>query len=644
MDHKQILEEALKAERNNRFQDGVEILRKGLRQFPGNYDLVLEMARLHERMKMWPQAQSIYSKLVEPGGKMKGPVAIGLAHCMLGQSKYEEARKLLAPLLQAAPKNVDVLVGLARCAEHRKDYSDAQKLLDRAKGFSPEDRAVNHQQARIHVANKAPSEAITLLEKNIDRDDPWGDSIDLWLETLKEQKRDLYMREKLQEYVKKHPKRPEFLFGLGLTYSRAGEVDNARESLNKVSKMLPNNHRVIYEMGVLERLAGNIEKSQELFAKVLELKPNHPAALRTFGVDHKYAYGDKYFTVLNAEAANLTTMQPMEQVQFHFALGKAFDDVAELNTAFRHYAVGGAKKRRVDAYNEGSAGRMFELMKKIVTKEFFDKSNQTGSQDETPVFILGMPRSGTSLMEQILSSHPDIYGGGELKYMTSALENIDVAGRRLKFGDVEAAFTYDENASWAARGDWYASMLKSLTKDKPKRIVDKMPGNFNFVGLIHAILPKARIIHSRRHPVETCLSCYRILFAEGHQWTYNLSELGRYYRRYWDLMQFWREQFPGVMYEARYEDNVADVEGSARNLIEYLGLEWDDKCLNFYNLDRPVKTASASQVRKPIYTTSVNRWRKYEAYLGPLLEEIGDIVEAYEKEIAHLSLPQQKAA
>jgi tetratricopeptide (TPR) repeat protein len=644
MDHKKILDDAIAAEKNNRFQDGIEILRKGLRQFPGHPDLVLELARLHERLKLWPQAQAIYSKLVEPGGKMKGPVAIGLAHCMLGQAKFEEARKLLAPLLQAAPKNVDVLVSLARCAEHRKDNVDAQKLLDRAKAVAPQDKSVIHQQARIHAANKAYSEAVTLLEGNIDRDDPFGDSIDLWLETLKTQKRDLYLREKLQEYVKKHPQRPEFLFGLGLTYSRAGEVDNARNALVKVSKMLPNNHRVLYEIGVLERLAGNIEKSQELFSKVLELKPNHPAALRTFGVDHKYQYGDKYFTTLNTEAANITSMQPMEQVQFHFALGKAFDDVGELPTAFRHYATGGAKKRKIDAFSEQSSARMFELMKKIVTKESIDKSNQTGSQDETPVFILGMPRSGTSLMEQILSSHPDVYGGGELKYMTSALENMDVTGRRLKFGDVEAAFTYDENASWAKRGDWYAGMLRTLTKDKPMRIVDKMPGNFNFVGLIHAILPKARIIHSRRHPVETCLSCYRILFAEGHQWTYNLSELGRYYRRYWDLMQHWREQFPDAMYEVRYEDNVADVEGSARRLIDYLGLEWDDNCLNFYNLDRPVKTASASQVRKPIYTTSVNRWRKYESYLGPLLEEIGDIVEAYEKEIAHLAIPQQKAA
>jgi hypothetical protein len=204
-------------------------------------------------------------------------------------------------------------------------------------------------------------------------------------------------------------------------------------------------------------------------------------------------------------------------------------------------------------------------------------------------------------------------------------------------GDKDPIFKYEDNVAWAVRGQRYVDKLKTLT-DKPdyKRIVDKMPGNYNFVGLIHALLPNAKIIHSRRHPVETCLSCYRIHFAEGHQWSYNLRELGRHYKRYWALMQYWREAFPGVMYEAVYEENVADVEGSAKKLIDYLGLEWNDNCLNFYNTDRPVKTASVTQVRKPIYKTSTNRWRKYEKYLGPLLEELGDIVPQYEAEIAHL--------
>lgn len=541
------------------------------------------------------------------------------------------------PLHKAAPKNIDVLLGLARCAEDIKALPEADRYIQLAESLDSDAKQVRHMRARWLLAEKRVDEALELLEANIDREDLHGESIDLWLETLKAHKRELYLCDKLTEYVKRHPKRPEFVFGLGMTLSRAGEIDNARKYLQQADKMLPNNHRVLYELGVLERQAGHIQKSQEIFEKVLELKPAHPAALRTFGNEHKYAYGDKHFVTLNSEAANLTTLQPMEQVQIHFALGKAYDDVGELSTAFRHFAVGGAKKRKQDPMNEKASARMFSLVQKLVDREAIEKSNQTGCQDETPVFILGMPRSGTSLMEQILSAHPDIYGGGELKYMTPSLENISVAGRRLKFGDVEPAFDYDINANFEMRGQWFADRLKALAAGRPvKRVVDKMPGNFNYVGLIHAILPKARIIHSRRHPMETCLSCYRILFAEGHQWTYNLTDLGRYYRRYWNIMQHWREQFPDAMLEVRYEDNVADVEGQARKLIDYLGVPWNDNCLNFHKIDRPVKTASAAQVRKPIYNTSTNRWRKYEPYLGPLLDEIGDIVEAYEAEIAHL--------
>jgi hypothetical protein len=255
-----------------------------------------------------------------------------------------------------------------------------------------------------------------------------------------------------------------------------------------------------------------------------------------------------------------------------------------------------------------------------------------------------MPRSGTSLIEQILSSHPDIFGAGELKLLAPAVDNMRFGNNRLQMNESEPAFANELQAGWEQRGRWYVEHLLKLA-DKPcKRIVDKMPGNFTLAGLIKPILPNARIIHSRRHPVETCLSNYRIHFAEGQLWSYNLRELGRYYRRYWQLMQHWRESFPGMMIEIRYEDNVADVEGQARKLIEFLGLPWDPKVLEFHKTERPVKTASASQVRKPIYTTSTNRWRKYEKHLGPLLDEIGDIVQAYEAEIAHLSrTPPAKA-
>jgi len=636
MELKDILKQAAGLTVEGNINQAVALLKSGLREHPGNSELVYALAKCHEKSKQFGAAQALYANLKKDDGTMPGKVAVGLANSLLGQNRFADALKVYTPVLKAQPDHIEALLGVARCAEGQGRLDDAKKLLKKIPQQHHNAVPVIYQRGRVLVAEKQYDQAVELLEKNTDRPDPHGDSIDLWIEALKASKRELYLREKLEQYVEKYPQRPEYVFGLGLTCARAGDIGNGRDYLTRALELLPNHYRVYYELAVLERQSGNIDESRALLEKVLELKPDHTAALRTYGNDHKYQYGDSVFVNLNREAAKITTMSDVEQMQLHYALGKAFDDVGELDTAFSHYAVGGAKKRKQDPYKEQTSGRMFGLMQKIVNKEWIDLTNQPGCESETPVFILGMPRSGTSLMEQILSSHPDIYGAGELKLMTSAIENVSVNQRRIKLGDVEGAFDYDLDATFAQRGQWYADTINGLT-DKPyKRVVDKMPGNFNFVGLIHAFLPKARIIHSRRHPVETCLSCYRILFAEGHQWTYDLGTLGRYYRRYWDLMEHWRSEFPGAMYEVRYEDNVADVEGQARALIDHLGLDWNDGCLDFYNTDRPVKTASASQVRKPIYTTSTNRWRKYEKFLKPLLDEIGDIVESYEAEIAHL--------
>jgi tetratricopeptide (TPR) repeat protein len=484
--------------------------------------------------------------------------------------------------------------------------------------------------AEIQIDKKDDEAALRSLERNIDREDLHGDSLDLWLATLKRLGRDRYTQQKLEELVAKYPKKPEFMFGLGVVSHRAGEIPIARPALEKADQMLPNNARILHEWGVLERTAGNIERSQELIGRSLALQPEQPAALRTYGTEHKYRYGDPEFTRLNYAAARISDLEALDQVHMHYALGKAFEDVEELDTAFRHYEIAGVKKRRVERYDERGAVQMFKVMPQLVNAKTIAQDPQPGCQSDVPVFILGMPRSGTSLLEQILSSHPDVFGAGELKFMPGVLDNISVGGRRVGLNDTEPVFRSEENASWEMRGQRYVEKLQKLA-DKPyKRIVDKMPGNYTLLGLIHAVLPNAHIIHSRRHPVETCLSNYRIHFAEGQHWSYNLRELGRYYKRYWHLMNHWREQFPGAMLEVRYEDNVADVEGQARRVIEYLGLDWDPNCLNFYNTDRPVKTASATQVRKPIYTTSTNRWRKFEKYLGPLLEELGDIPAQYE--------------
>ncbi len=634
------IKEIKKMIRARRFADALNHAQISMKKFPQSREIAIELANSLYICKQYEQSLGLFGQLHQVrqnnNEQTEFAVLIGIAKNQVSLAQFKQASELLEKLFQSAPNDVTLLVLLATCRRHDKQLEQANSLVDKALKLKKNDQLAMHEKAGILIAMDKTDEALEVLEANIRRKDLHGDSIDLWIATLEKKNRHRYAQDTLKELTKIHPKVLEFIYGYAVLANRAGEIPTARQAYAQALKLSPENPRILYEYGVLERIAGDLVYSQELIGKSLEIKPDSPAALRTYGSDLTFEYGDENYKRLNYVAARFSEFQPLEQVHLHYAIAKAQESVGELDAAFRNYAVGGNKKRQLDPYYEKETMRLAEIIPKVVTQANLDATNDKGSESEIPVFILGMPRSGTSLMEQILSAHPDIFGAGELKFLTGVLENIPINQARIKMGDKEPIFPYDDKVGWAPRGDRYVEKLLDLA-DKPyKRIVDKMPGNANFVGLIHAILPKAKIIHSRRHPVETCLSCYRILFAEGHQWTYNLHELGRYYRRYWNIMKYWREEFPGLMHEVRYEDNVADVEESAKKLIEYLELDWNDNCLEFYNVDRPVKTASLSQVRKPIYKTSTNRWRKYEKYLGPLLDEIGDIVEEYEAEIEHL--------
>lgn len=627
--------------KQRKYAEAMEQNRRAQKDFKSARPTLIQFAQLQEVYKQHEQALGLYRSLEEQaqesGKSIEIGVQLGIGRCLLQLSQYKQAAQVYAALVKVEPNNPDILTGLAAVLRHAGKIDQAEKFASEALSKLKNHSLALYEMAQIKVAKGELEQAIEYLETNFKRTDLHGDSIDLWLSTLNKLDRNRYAQDTLETLAKKNPNVLEFVYGFATLANRAGETSLARPAFNKALKLSPNNARIYFELGVLERVAGNLDISQKMIGRALQLNPDNPAAIRTFGSDTKYTYGDENYKRLNYVAAKFSDFNSADQIHLHYALAKAQEDVGEMDAAFRNYEVAGAKKRKLETYNERDAIRMINLVPKVVTPERLRLTEQLGYESDVPVFILGMPRSGTSLMEQILSAHPDIFGAGELKILPSVLENIQVAQNRLRMGDREPVFSYEQNASWSARGKAYVDRLNKLTdRAGYKRIVDKMPGNFNFVGLIHAILPNAKIIHSRRHPVETCLSCYRINFAEGHQWTYNLRELGRFYKRYWALMKYWRQAFPGVMYEAVYEDNVADVEASAKRLIDYLGLEWNDRCLEFYNVDRPVKTASVTQVRKPIYKTSTNRWRKYEKYLGPLLEELGDIVPQYEAEVAHL--------
>jgi hypothetical protein len=311
-----------------------------------------------------------------------------------------------------------------------------------------------------------------------------------------------------------------------------------------------------------------------------------------------------------------------DRVHLHFALAKAYDDLGQHDCSFCHQLKGNALKRRQIVYDEGNTLGMFARTRAIFDKQLMHRMRTVGEPSPLPVFIVGMPRSGTSLAEQILASHPKVFGAGEFpdfpELATAALRPRN--SRETSFPEVIPHISADQ---FRTLGERYCKQLAALAPTAT-RITDKMMINFRFTGLINLALPNARIIHTRRDPVDTCLSCFSILFTGSQPHTYDLAELGRYYRAYDRLMAHWREVLPeGAMLEVRYEELVADLEGQARRMIAHCGLEWDPACLNFHKNDRPVRTASALQVRQPIYQTSVGRWRPQDELLGPLLEGLG---------------------
>ena len=365
-----------------------------------------------------------------------------------------------------------------------------------------------------------------------------------------------------------------------------------------------------------------MDRARELFRRALSFKPDNTAARIHLVQNDKVNADDENFATLLAEEHKMQDYSDNRRLSLHFALGKCYDDIKEYDKAFPHYLAGCNLKRARLSYDSAAAAQQFSELKKIFTKDFIDGLRGSGDPSSMPIFVLGMPRSGTTLTEQIIASHPDVFGAGELPDL------LRVAHRKTHpdtttFPD---NLRYLDAATLSAWGKEYITGLAERAL-QAKHITDKMPANFFAVPLIHLMLPSAKIIHVNRNPVDTCLSCFTRLFHRKQEHTYDLAELGRYYADYARLMDHWRKVLPaGAFYDVQYEDIVADQEGEARKLLEYCGLEWNDACLDFHKTKRQVRTASVVQVRQPIYTSSVERWRKYEKFLGPLLNELDDLV------------------
>ena len=417
-----------------------------------------------------------------------------------------------------------------------------------------------------------------------------------------------------------HPKAHALL---GDIHAELARPELAEAEYNRALSLDPECDDALLGLGHLRMELGHMDKAEDLFQRALEFKPDHLAARIHITQVKKARKGDRNFAALLEEEKRSAQLSENRRMSLHFALGKCYDDTGDYAKAFPHFMAGCKMKRAKLAYDPANAERQFAGLMEIFDRAALERLRGAGDPSALPVFVLGMPRSGTTLTEQIIASHPDVHGAGELHDLLRIAErNIAGMTTAIPFPDNLRALDRQTLAAWGAE---YAAGLKQRAPEA-ERITDKMPANYFAVGLIHLMLPNAKIIHVNRNPVDTCLSCYTRLFNRKQEHTYDLAELGRYYVQYARLMQHWRNVLPaGAFLDVKYEDIVADQEAQARKLIAYCGLEWNEACLDFHNTKRSIRTASVTQVRQPIYTSSVERWRHYEEFLGPLLDALGDL-------------------
>jgi tetratricopeptide (TPR) repeat protein len=403
-----------------------------------------------------------------------------------------------------------------------------------------------------------------------------------------------------------------------------GRYRHALDHLEQARALRPDDASAHANFGKILQEVGQIEAATGCFRRAIALAPDRPQYYLSLTRITKLAVDDPALIAMQALADNEGSLTDGERMDLHFSLGQALYDAGQKQVSFEHTLRANALRRRYTTYDENRAFTGMQSTREHFSADAIESLARTGHTSACPIFIVGMPRSGSTLVEQILASHPDVYGAGEV---STLMDTFQDAASRFPAWKTIAPLPYLTEAERQSIADDYLQRLNRLVIDwtgdgPPARISNKTLGNYIYIGLIRQLWPNARIIHTFRDPIDTCLSCFSIPFT-AQDFTFDLGELGRRYRDYRDLMDHWRRVLPaGAMLEVRYEDVVDDLEANARRIVAYCGLRWDDACLRFYESGRPVKTSSMEQVRKPIYRSSVGRWRPDDETLRPLLEAL----------------------
>ena len=500
-----------------------------------------------------------------------------LAFLLTAQGQFEQAAAAARQAIELNPQLIDAYLNLAEVETSRLRHGEALRWLDALQSFAPQHAGALAARAQLLKKAGRADEALICA----------------------------------RQALAQAPDNANAYNALGLVLQALGRIDEALEAFDQAAA-LPGTvaEEALVARATLLLESGRKQEAATAFEYALQIFPQSLRVLAARADTKTFAADDPDIVAMEAALTEPDGQSLTDRLSLHFALGKAYLDCRDSARAFHHLDTGNHDKRATFTYDAAATQQWFSRIVATFTPELQARNPGADTASTLPVFIIGMPRSGTTLLEQILASHPRVHGAGELAALRLAIEGAGV------FPESAERWSRDD---LSRIGRDYLDRITPLARGC-ERLIDKMPANFFFASLIPLILPGARIIHCRRDPVDTCLSCYSKQFAGEQLFSYDQTELGQFHRNYQALMAHWRQVLPAECFiEVDYEAVVDDLESEAKRLIDFIGLPWDDACLRFYQTRRVVRTASVNQVRQPIYTTSKGRWRAHADHLGALL-------------------------
>ena len=642
-------EEASGAFRAGRVEAAESLCRDALTDHPEEPNLLCLLGEIALRRRRPAEAEDCYGRVL---AYMEAyPRALeGMGLALLADGRAEQAVAYLQRAADAAPQRSATRFALARALAEAGEHTESKQAVRDGFELNPSKAALARAEEAQLQGRLEDAEKILRQELGRDPDNPRALRM---LGTLAlEANRFGAARRLLEKAVELDP---GFVMGwndLANFHMKQDRYDEALELVDKAIALDPvMAHSFVMRGNVLNK-AQRHEEALQAYDQALGINPMNPGALsgkghvlKTIGRQQESIdayrrcirahphFGEAYWSLANLktfrfEPEEVEVMENMvgeteladeARVNFYLSLGKHYENCGDYDRAFENYRAGNELRRGHEIYDPVQTQVVHDRIIEVFSREFLEAREGWGDPDPAPILIVGLPRSGSTLIEQILASHSRVEGTMELPDLARTIGELS---RRSPGRSEYPEATRDmDPASARALGQHYIRATRRYRTDKPY-FIDKMPNNFPSVGFLHLILPNAKIIDARRHPLDSCLGSYKQLFFKGQSFTYDQFELGHYYLQYRRMMDHWAEVLPGKVLEVNYEEMVVDQEGQTRRILDHCGLPWEDQCLRFYETERAINTASSEQVRQPIYTGAVHFWRNYERHLGELIETL----------------------